>query len=83
MTKKSRSFEEAMAELEGIVAKLEKGDLSLDESIGYFQTGMELSRYCSKQLDEVERKITILLEGEQGELKEETFGQGVVEANEF
>lgn len=83
MTEKARSFEEAIAELESIVARLEKGDLSLDESIENFQMGMELSRYCSKRLDEVERKITILMEGEQGELKEESFEQGMVDVNEL
>ena len=71
--KKSKTFEEAMAELEEIVVKLEKGELPIDESIEYFQRGVELSRYCSKKLDEVEKRITILLEEEIGDIKEEIF----------
>jgi exodeoxyribonuclease VII small subunit len=71
--KKSKTFEEAMAELEEIVVKLEKGELPIDESIEYFQRGVELSRYCSKKLDEVEKRITLLLEEENGDIKEEIF----------
>ena len=62
-----------MSELEGIVQKLEKGELSIDESIEYFQKGVELSRYCSKKLDEIEKRITILIEEENGDIKEEVF----------
>lgn len=70
MKKETVSFEKAIEELEGIVAKLEKGELTLDESIDFFQRGVELSKYCSKRLDEAERRITLLVEGENGELGE-------------
>jgi exodeoxyribonuclease VII small subunit len=70
MKKEAVSFEKAMEELEGIVVKLEKGELTLDESIDFFQRGVELSKYCSKRLDEAERRITLLIEGENGELGE-------------
>ncbi|NSW91357.1 MAG: exodeoxyribonuclease VII small subunit [Firmicutes bacterium] len=73
MKKDCKTFEEAMNELEEIVQKLEKGELSLEESIEYFQRGVELSRYCSKKLDEVERRITMLIEEEKGNIKEEIF----------
>lgn len=73
MEKDSLSFEEAICELETIVKKLENGDLSLDESIEAFQKGIKLSKYCSKRLDEIERKITILIEGEDGKLEEKEF----------
>lgn len=66
MSEKSLSFEQAVAELEEIVKKLEKGELTLEESIQYFQRGVELTRYCSKKLDEAERSITMLIEGEDG-----------------
>lgn len=68
---KTKKFEQAIAELEEVVAKLEKGELTLDESIEFFQKGVELSKYCSKRLDEAERKITLLIEKENGELSEE------------
>ncbi len=70
MKKEAVSFEKAMEELEGIVVRLEKGELTLDESIDFFQKGVELSKYCSKRLDEAERRITLLIEGENGELGE-------------
>jgi exodeoxyribonuclease VII small subunit len=76
--KEKRNFEDAMHELEEIVEKLENGELSLDESVEYFQKGVELSKYCSKRLDEIERKITVLIEDEKGNLKEEPFDLGKV-----
>ncbi len=72
------TFEQAIAELEGIVKKLEKGELTLDESIGYFQRGVELTKYCNKKLDEAERSITILIEGENGIIEKEMSVPGQV-----
>lgn len=59
---KDFKFEESVEELQGIVDKLEKGDLTLDESVDLFKKGVELSKLCTKKLDEVEKKITILTE---------------------
>lgn len=70
MKDKSVTFEKAIAELEEIVKRLEKGELSLDESIDCFQRGVELTKYCSKRLDEAERSITMLVEGENGQIIE-------------
>ncbi len=64
------SFEKAVAELEEIVKKLEKGELTLDESLEYFKRGVELTKYCSGRLDEAERSITMLVEGEDGTVTE-------------
>lgn len=71
MKDESKSFEEALEELESIVDKLEKGELTLDKSLEYFQRGVELSKYCNKRLDEVEKKISVLVEAEDGTIKEE------------
>ena len=68
-----KSFEEAMLELEQIVSKLEKGDVSLEDSITNFQQGIELSRYCAAKLDDAEKKISILLQDEEGNLIEKDF----------
>lgn len=65
------SFEQAMAELEEIVKKLEKGELTLEDSINCFQRGVELAKYCSKKLDEAERSITMLIESEKGIIEKE------------
>ena len=65
-------FEEAMEELEKIATELEKGDLSLDESVKKFEEGIKLSKKCSDMIDEAEKKITILLQKD-GKLEEENF----------
>lgn len=54
------SFEEAMKELEAVVAKLDAGEGTLDESIDLFQKGMKLSKLCGRRLDEIEKRIKIL-----------------------
>ena len=64
------TFEQAVSELEQIVAKLEGGKFPLEESTNMFQRGVELSQYCNKMLDETEQKITKLIDG--GETLEET-----------
>ena len=68
-----KNYEESIKELEKVVARLESGELPLDESVEEFQKGIELSRYCSKKLDEIEKKISILLENENGDLIEKPF----------
>jgi exodeoxyribonuclease VII small subunit len=69
-----RSFEEAIRELEMIVDMLEKGEMPLEKALDAFQKGIELSRYCSRALDDVEKKIHILVEDEKGNLMEQPFG---------
>lgn len=71
--KANMNFEEAMNELEKIVEKLESGELSLDESLEAFQEGIELTKFCSNRLDEIEKKISILMENEEGKLEEKDF----------
>ena len=70
---KKQTFEEAIAELESTVAKLEQDDISLDESINLFTRGIELSGLCNNILNEIEGRITKLVEGEGGEIEEESF----------
>ncbi len=61
MKKQSKSenpaFEEAFAQLEEIVGKLEAGDLALDEALALFEQGQRLATLCSSKLDEAELKI--------------------------
>jgi exodeoxyribonuclease VII small subunit len=66
-------FEEALARLEGIVARLEGGDLQLEEALGIFEEGVRLTRHCSKRLNEAERKVSILMKNAQGQLEEKPF----------
>lgn len=60
-----KSFEEKMLNLELIKKDLEKDDLSLDNAVKKFEDGMKISRECREILDSAEKKITILLEGEE------------------
>ncbi|WP_028560017.1 exodeoxyribonuclease VII small subunit [Paenibacillus pinihumi] len=60
------SFEQAMEKLEDIVSRLENGDVPLETAIELFQEGMRLSQLCGSKLDQVERKIELLIETEQG-----------------
>ena len=56
------SFEEALARLESIVRRLEEDELSLEESLALFERGVMLARLCARQLDDVERRIELLVE---------------------
>ncbi len=58
--KKPLSFEQALAELSQLVTKLEAGELSLESSIDAYKRGVELIRFCTAQLDKVERQVQIL-----------------------
>ena len=69
----NKKYEDAIKELEMIVNRLEKGELPLEESLGLFKKGVELTQYCNKKLDETEKKITLLLENENGEVVEQPF----------
>ena len=70
---KKMTFEEALKRLEGIVAYLEEGEKTLEESLRLFEEGMKLAKLCSKRLEEAERKVEILKRQENGKLKAEPF----------
>ena len=59
------NFEEAMQKLETITSDLEKGDLSLEDSVVKFEEGMKLSKKCNEIIEKAEKKITILLQKEE------------------
>ena len=50
-----------------------KGNLDLDSSVSKFEEGMKISKECNKMLENAEKKITILLNGQDGEVEEENF----------
>lgn len=68
-----KSFESSLEELEQIVRQLEGGDLPLDRSLELFEQGVRLSRDCQKRLDEAERKVEILLRGDDGAYRPASF----------
>jgi len=57
----SSNFEKDLQELEGLVEKMEGGDLSLEDSLVHFERGIALTRSCQKALTEAEQKIQILM----------------------
>lgn len=69
----TKSFEKSIEALESIVEELESGDLSLEASIKKFEEGVKLSKNCSKKLDETEKKISILLTDNNGDITEKPF----------
>jgi exodeoxyribonuclease VII small subunit len=56
-TDKEADFEETLADLEKLVAKLEDGDLSLDESLAEFKRGIDLTRQCQTVLDQAQQTV--------------------------
>lgn len=56
------SFEEQLTALEGVVERLERGELSLEESVRLFEEGVKLSEACKKELEAAEGKIQVLVE---------------------
>jgi exodeoxyribonuclease VII small subunit len=68
-----KTFEQSMKQLEQIVQALESGDLSLEKAIKKFEEGIQLSKFCSKKLEETEKKISILLKDTTGEITEAPF----------
>jgi exodeoxyribonuclease VII small subunit len=70
------TFEKALADLEQIVARLEKGGISLNESLALFEKGVKMSRFLKSELDKAERKVEILLKDEKGNLRAEEFEAG-------
>jgi exodeoxyribonuclease VII small subunit len=64
MTKPSDvTFEKALAELEKIVTRMESGDLSLEQALATHKRGVELARFCQKQLEAAQQQVKVL-EGE-------------------
>jgi exodeoxyribonuclease VII small subunit len=59
---KHETFEQLYARLEAHVAKLEEGNLALDDAIALYEEGMDLARACQERLDAAEQRITKLKE---------------------
>ena len=82
-------FEEHLAQLETVVDRLERGDLTLDESVRLFEEGMKLSQACKAELEQAEGRIQVLVQGKGGamqiaelETEEEDSEEAAVEEEE-
>jgi exodeoxyribonuclease VII small subunit len=71
--RKEKSFEEAMARLEEIVAQIESEELGLERQFELFQEGMTLARFCDGKLSEVQKSVEIVLKEAAGEWKTAPF----------
>lgn len=73
MKEGSRQFEEAMKKLESIVDFLEGEDISLDEALKRYEEGIKLVRFCTKKLEEAEKKIEVLTRDAEGKVAKKPF----------
>lgn len=69
----SNEFEKSFKQLEDIVRRLESEELPLDESLQLFEQGIRLSRFCHQRLEEVEKKIELILADAKGQPVLEPF----------
>jgi exodeoxyribonuclease VII small subunit len=60
------SFEEALAELEQIVRRLEGGQVKLDEAIQSYERGAQLKRHCETKLNEAQQRVDRIVIGPEG-----------------
>lgn len=74
--RKSEQFEEALSKLQGIVEKLERGELPLEEAMESFTEGIQLVQLCHRKLEEAEKKIQLLVENQQGVFTTASFAPG-------
>jgi exodeoxyribonuclease VII small subunit len=61
-------FEDALKKLEEIVQRLERGELTLEDSLSCYEEGIRLSRFCHAKLEEAERKIETLVKDARGDV---------------
>lgn len=67
------SFEESLKRLETVVDQLEKGELTLEESLKLFEEGVNLTASCKQELDAAEGKVQMLVKQRDGSLKAEPY----------
>ena len=69
MRRPPKTFEDALRALEGVVERLESGDLSLEEALGAFEEGVALVRHLDDTLTAVEKRIEVLTRDQSGEFE--------------
>ena len=70
------TFEEALNQLETLVARLEAGDLPLEEALRAFEEGVRLTRLCAQRLEDAERRVHLLTQSPDGREDEVPFSLG-------
>ena len=69
------TFEQALKNLEKAVARLEKGQIPLDEALDCFETGVQSANLCRKKLQAVETRVETLMKNSDGSFVTEPFGE--------
>ena len=69
------NFETALAELENIVANMEQGELTLEDSLQAFERGIALTRGCQTALAQAEQKVNVLMQDAQGRVVDQPFNK--------
>jgi len=77
-----RKFEDELADLERIVGEIDTGELSLEESIAAFERGIALVRSLNQKLEDVERRVEVLVRDSRGELKRSPYQGDLARDNE-
>ena len=70
-------FEDELGDLEGIVTRIDSGELSLEEAISAFERGVGLVRSLNQRLDEAEGRVELLMRGASGSLKSSPLDSGI------
>ncbi len=79
MARRVNEFERAFQQLETIVKRLESEELPLDDALQLFEEGIRLSRLCNQKLEEVEKKIELILADAKGQPRVEPFEEDELE----
>ena len=69
----NKNFESALEDLEQVVEQLESGELALEDSLAAFEKGVALVKYCNQKLNEVEKKVELLVKDKEGKLQLKSF----------
>jgi exodeoxyribonuclease VII small subunit len=69
------SFEEALAELQQIVQRLEQGDAKLDDAIKAYERGAELKKHCEQKLEEAKQKVAVIAKNPDGSVSARGAGR--------
>ena len=69
----NKRFETALEDLEQVVEQLDSGELSLEDSLAAFEKGVGLVKFCNDKLNEVEKKVELLVKDKEGKLQLKAF----------
>jgi len=69
----NKNFESALQDLEQVVEQLESGELTLEDSLAAFEKGVGIVKYCNQKLNEVEKKVEVLVKDKEGKLQLKSF----------